>query len=286
MPQQAISNMIKYDLHTHSTASDGTLTPTELVQRAKEKRVDVLALTDHDTIAGIEEAITAASLHRIALIPGVEISSQWQNTGIHVIGLDINIQSNELLTQLQQLQTLRVTRAKEIGRRLAKAGIPDAYQGALQYTREENLTRTHFARFLVAQGKADSISRVFKHYLVPGKPGYVKTEWPELGEVVQWIKDASGIAIIAHPARYKLTASKMRRLLQDFKNYGGTGIEVAHGNCNPDDTAKNIKFAETFELRASIGSDFHDPDTPWNELGRLPRLPGHLPTVWDKPISS
>lgn len=273
--------MIKYDLHTHSTASDGTLTPTELVQRAKEQLVDVLALTDHDTVAGIEEAITAANIHRITLIPGVEISSQWENTGIHVIGLNIDIRSNKLLTQLQQLQTLRATRAQEIGRRLAKAGIPNAYQGALQYTREENLTRTHFARFLVAKGKADSISRVFKHYLVLGKPGYVKTEWPALREVVQWIKDAGGMAIIAHPARYKLTASKMRRLLQDFKNYGGTGIEVAHGNCNPDETAKNMKFAEAFELRASIGSDFHDPDTPWNELGRLPRLPKHLPTVWD-----
>ncbi len=273
--------MIIYDLHAHSTASDGTLTPTELVQRAKEKRVDVLALTDHDTIAGIEEAITAANTHRLTLIPGVEVSSQWQNTGIHVIGLDINIQSSELLIQLQQLQILRVTRAQEIGRRLAKAGIPDAYQGALQYTREKNLTRAHFARFLVTQGHADSISRVFKHYLVPGKPGYVKTEWPGLGKVVQWIKNANGMAIIAHPARYKLTASKMRGLLQDFKDYGGMGIEVAHGNCNRDETAKNIKLAETFELRASIGSDFHDPDTPWNELGKLPRLPAHLPTVWD-----
>jgi len=278
--------MIKYDLHAHSTASDGTLTPTELVQRAKEQLVDVLALTDHDTVAGIEEAITAANIHGIALIPGVEISSQWENTGIHVIGLDIDIRSSELLTQLQQLQTLRTTRAQEIGRRLAKAGIPNAYQGALQYTREENLTRTHFARFLVAQGKADSMSRVFKHYLVPGKPGYVKTEWPELRKVAQWIRDAGGMAILAHPARYKLTASKMRRLLQDFKNYGGTGIEVAHGNCNSDETAKNMKFAETFELRASIGSDFHDPDTPWNELGRLPRLPKHLPTVWDKGFKS
>ncbi|NOY71054.1 MAG: PHP domain-containing protein [Gammaproteobacteria bacterium] len=273
--------MIKYDLHTHSTASDGTLTPTELVHRAKEQRVDVLALTDHDTVAGIEEAITAANAHSISLIPGVEISSQWQNTGIHIIGLDIDIQSNELLAQLQQLQTLRITRAQEMGHRLAKEGIPGAYQGALQYTREENLTRTHFARFLVAQGQAHSISSVFKHYLIQGKPGYVKTEWPILEEVVQWIKTAGGIAILAHPARYKFTASKMRRLLQDFKDQGGVGIEVAHGNGNRDETANNIKLAEQFELRASIGSDFHDPAIPWSELGRLPRLPADLPTVWD-----
>jgi len=273
--------MIKYDLHAHSTASDGLLTPTELVSRAKEQHVDVLALTDHDTVAGIEEAKTAALTHNICLVPGVEISSQWQKTGIHVIGLDINTQSVELLSQLQDLQTLRTTRAQEIGRRLAKEGIPDAYQGALRYTKAENLTRTHFARFLVDQGKASSISGVFKHYLAQGKPGYVKTEWPALEKVVQLIKHAGGIAIIAHPARYKLTANKTRQLLQDFKNHGGVGIEVAHGDCNRDTTAANIKLAEKFELQASVGSDFHDPDTPWLELGRLPRLPAGLPTVWD-----
>ncbi len=272
--------MIVFDLHSHSTASDGTLTPHQLVARAKKHGVDVLALTDHDIVSGLDEATAAAEEYKITLVPGVEISTTWGNRTLHVVGLGINHRNAAINQGLERLQTLREQRAEEMGHRLAKAGIPDALAGAQRLSNGTNITRTHFARYLVEVGKAETVGSVFKSYLASGKPGYVNVDWASLEETIQWIQGAGGLAVIAHPNRYKLSATKMRALLADFVDCGGDGLEVASGGCERNIIESNAAYAKRFDLKASVGSDFHDPGIPWIELGKLPRLLGGLVPIW------
>ena len=274
--------MTCYDLHSHSTASDGSLSPTELVARAIEHNVDVLALTDHDGTEGVTEARQAAQGSNLRLISGVEISVTWGGTTIHIVGLNIDIENQTLQQGLSGMRHYRIERAEEIAKRLDKAGIAGALEGARKYASDIMLGRVHFAKFLVEHDYAKDINDVFKRYLVRNKPGYVPGEWASLEDAVNWITSAGGQAVIAHPARYKITATKLRRLISEFKEAGGIGFEVVSGRQHPEEIKTMAALAEKFELFASRGSDFHSPDNTWIELGRLPELPESCQPIWSQ----
>lgn len=272
--------MPQYDLHSHSIHSDGTLTPTELVQRARAGGVDVLALTDHDVTDGIDEAQAAAQAAGLQLIAGVEVSVTWGTQTVHVVGLGVATDEPTLQAGLQHLRDFRRWRAEEIAQRLEKQGIPDAYAGARTHAKGATVGRTHFARFLVDKGHAKDLHQVFKKFLVRGRPGYVPGQWAELAHAVGWIRAAGGQAVIAHPARYTLSAARLRTLLEEFKACGGEGIEVVSGSHSRDDFFRFAHLATQFGLLASAGSDYHGPEQPWIELGRLPALPDGCQPIW------
>lgn len=269
-----------FDLHSHSTASDGTLSPSDLVRRAAAAGVGTLALTDHDTLAGLDEAASQAARLGLGFVPGVEISVTWNVRTVHVVGLNVDPGAKELRAGLKRMCAFRDWRAEEIGRRLAQAGIAGAYQGALGRSSGRLISRTHFARYLVDQGHVESVREVFKKYLVRGKPGFVEGRWARLDEAVGWIRAAGGQAVIAHPARYGLTRTKLRELLQAFVTAGGEGIEVVSGSHSKDDYFTIARHARDFGLLASAGSDYHGPEHPWIELGRLPALPPDCRPIW------
>ena len=271
---------LHYDLHSHSTASDGTLSPAELVARAHARGVHVLALTDHDSTEGLTEAAATAGEVGLDLVPGVEISVSWNSQTLHIIGLRIDPANQALQQGLAGLRDFRDWRALEIARRLEKHGIADTYEGAKAYAKGSIVSRTHFARLLVERGEARDLQQVFKRFLVHGKPGYVSGEWAKLEDAVSWITGAGGQAVIAHPARYKLTATRLRMLFTEFKDTGGAGIEVVSGSHSRDDYFTLANYAKQFGLLASCGSDFHGPEHPWIELGRLPELPKNCVPIW------
>jgi hypothetical protein len=271
---------VSYDLHTHSTASDGAYAPAELVRQAHAAGVTHLALSDHDCTDGLAEAMAEALLCGLRLIPAVEISTTWHNKTVHVVGLNIAPNCPDLQAGLAGLQALRVKRAEEMGRRLAKAGIPGGFEAAQALAGAGMITRTHFAQFLAGQGLAGSAREVFDHYLVRGKPGYVPTDWAGLEEAVGWIKAAGGVAVVAHPQRYKLSGSWLGRLLREFKEAGGEALEVIAGSGGPGDIQSSAAAARRHGLLASVGSDFHSPENAWLKLGRLPALPADLTPVW------
>jgi len=272
--------MTCYDLHCHSTASDGSLSPESLIARAVEQGVDVLALTDHDGTEGIAQAQQAALNTTLSVIPGVEISVTWGSNTVHIIGLNVDKNNVELEQGLKEIRHYRQQRAEKIAERLEKSGISGAYEGASQYASPVMLGRVHFAKFLVEAGHAKSINDVFKRFMVRNKPGYVSGEWASLEQAVTWINQAGGQAVIAHPARYKMTATKLKRLIAEFKTYGGAGIEVVSGRQHPEEIKTLAKLANDFELLASRGSDFHSPDNTWVELGRIPELPKGVTPIW------
>lgn len=269
-----------YDLHTHSTASDGTLSPTQLVLRAVAAQVQGLALTDHDTLGGLEEAAAVAHLHSIHWIPGIEISVTWNSKTIHIVGLNIDPSSSELQAGLSALNNRRANRAVEMGLSLAKHGIPDAFEGASKLSNGDLISRTHFARFLVQYGYVPDERQVFKRFLVAGKPGYVPGQWASIEDALSWIIQAGGQAVLAHPARYKLTANDLRRLIEIFRTLGGCALEVVSGSHSRDDSLSVAKLAREFGLLSSAGSDFHDPKTANIEVGRLPALPDGCVPIW------
>ena len=271
-----------YDLHSHSRASDGLLEPAALVERAARAGVGCLALTDHDTTAGIEEAEAEARRQGIHLLPGVEISVTWHGRLLHILGLAIDPSASVLQTGLADLRERRLRRAEAMARRLERAGLEDALAGAVrQADGGAILGRAHFARELVEQGMARDVQAAFRRYLRPGRPGYAACEWAGLGEAIGWIRAAGGLAVIAHPARYRLRRQRLRRLCAEFRELGGRGIEVVSGGHATNDEIRSLAvLARDFGLLASQGSDFHDPDLSWTALGRLPRLPLGLDPVW------
>jgi 3',5'-nucleoside bisphosphate phosphatase len=269
-----------YDLHAHSTASDGTLSPAELVKRAHNLGVDVLALTDHDSTEGVAAAQTMALRLGIGLVPGVEISVSWDPYVIHVVGLGIDTTCQKLQQGLLQLRKQREERAIEMGRRLQKNGIEGAYEGTKDLCSGRLISRTHFARFLVDKGYVDDVSKVFSKFLVRGKPGYVPGEWASLEDVISWITAAGGQAVIAHPARYPFTRTKLRNLIGEFKDLGGAAIEVVSGNNTRDNTLTMARHAMDFKLMGSVGSDFHSPEHSRIDLGRVMDLPEQVVPIW------
>ncbi len=272
--------MTCYDLHSHSTASDGSLAPEALIQRAVEQNVDVLALTDHDGTEGIQAARNAAQDLPIDLIAGVEISVTWKNRTVHILGLNIDEHNKTLQQGLTDMRNFRVERATLIAERLQKAGIDGALAGAQEFASEVMLGRVHFAQFLVKNGYAKNVNDVFKKYLVRNKPGYVPGKWATLEDTVNWINAAGGQAVIAHPARYKLTATKLRYLSSEFKELGGVGLEVVSGRQHPEEVKTLARLAEKMEMYASCGSDFHSPENQWVELGKLAALPENTQAIW------
>jgi predicted metal-dependent phosphoesterase TrpH len=272
---------LQYDLHSHSIASDGTLRPVELVAAAHAAGVDVLALTDHDTLEGLTEAGQAARALGLQLVPGVEISVSWQSQTIHILALGIDPGCETLQTGLAGLRDFRHWRAMEIGRRLARAGIAGCYEGARAYAAGQCVGRMHFARHLVASGHARSVTEVFKRFLVHNKPGYVAGQWASLDAALAWIEAAGGLAVIAHPARYRMTASKLRRLLDAFRAGGGVGMEVVSGSHSRDNITAMAALCRNRNLLASCGSDYHGPNSPRIRLGQLPALPAGCQPVWE-----
>ena len=272
--------MSAYDLHTHTIHSDGTLTPAELVARAHANGVKVLALTDHDVTDGLTEARAAAGALGMRFIPGVEISVTWERQTLHVVGLNIDPNDAILQQGLSRLRESRMQRAQEIGAKLQKKNIADAFVYTRALAGGRVVSRTHFARFLVMQGYVTSMAQAFKDYLGRGRVAHVSGQWARLDEAVAWIRSAVGIAVIAHPARYRLTSGKMRRLLDEFRACGGGAIEVATASQPASETEHLSRLATNFGLMVSAGSDYHGPEKPWVDLGKLPVLaPGLIP-VW------
>ncbi len=269
------------DLHTHSTASDGTLAPRELVSRAAEAGVDVIALTDHDTTQGVVEGAAEARRCGLGFIPGVEISVTWAQSTVHLIGLGVDPEDAPLQRGLGRLRAFRDWRAEEIGRRLERdAGICDALDGARALSSGTLVSRTHFARHLVARGLARDVRGVFKRYLIQGRPGHVPGDWAGLEEAVGWVRGAGGRAVIAHPARYRLSRSKLMRLLHEFRQAGGEGLEVVSGSHSREECFAMAACATQLGLLASTGSDYHGPQEPWIHLGELPPLPPGCTPIW------
>jgi predicted metal-dependent phosphoesterase TrpH len=269
------------DLHCHSVVSDGTLTPEALAERAKANGVNLWALTDHDELGGQQRARDAAKTLNIDYVSGVEISVTWAGQTIHIVGLGIDANHLGIVEGLRRTRGGRGDRAKLMAEQLLKAGIPGAYEGALHFAgNSELISRTHFARYLVEQGVCRDTEEVFKKYLVENKPGFVPHQWATLDDAVAWIRAAGGVAVIAHPGRYNLTALQMSELYEHFKEIGGLGIEVITGSHSPDQYGTYGKIAKKYGFLASRGSDFHDPSESHIDLGTLPHLPDHLTPVW------
>jgi predicted metal-dependent phosphoesterase TrpH len=274
-------NPANFDFHCHSLVSDGLLAPAVVGRRAAANGVDLWALTDHDTMAGLPEARDAAAEAGMAFVTGVEISIEWRGTPIHVVGLGFDPAHPALSGGLDDLRRGRVERARRMGDALAAIGIPGVFEGAQRYAANPDLiSRAHFARYLVSIGIAADVPGVFQHYLTPGKPGYVDHRWATLAEAVNWITAGGGVAVVAHPGRYKMSGADMRSFLDEFKDIGGQGIEVTCGSHSPDHVLHFARLARHYAFHASRGSDFHGPDESYVDLGRLPQLPEDLKPVW------
>lgn len=273
--------MLNADLHCHSNVSDGLLTPEVLAARAKLNGVDLWALTDHDEVDGVAPARAAAAEHGMRFVAGVEISVTWAAQTVHIVGLQIDETNSALLQGLQSIRGGREPRAREIAAQLAQHGIADAYQGALKYVGNPDLiSRTHFARYIVELGRQPDISAVFHHYLSEGKPGFVPHRWATLQDAVGWIRGAGGIAIVAHPGRYKYSALAFDAFLDEFKQLGGGAIEVVTGSHTKEQYPVYAKVAQDYGFMASRGSDFHGPQESRVDLGALPPLPTGVKPVW------
>lgn len=269
------------DLHCHSTVSDGVLKPSELVRLAADNGVKILALTDHDDVAGLEESRGAAQEAGVTLVNGTEISVTWSGRTIHVVGLGVDPGHEGPRQGLQAVRAGRGERAGRIAAELERAGISGSLEGARAFAANPGIiSRTHFARFLVEKGYAKDIKTVFKRYLAKGKPGYVSHRWAELAEAVGWIRQSGGTAVLAHPGRYDLGRTKMDELLSEFKDVGGIGIEVVTGNHTREQFLEFAAYARHYGLLASCGSDYHGPGESHMEPGRLPDLPPGCRPIW------
>ena len=272
---------LRADLHCHSVVSDGVLEPEALAARAKRNGVELWALTDHDEIGGQHRAIAAAAREGLDYLTGTEISVTFADVTVHIVGLGFDPDDAALSAGLRATRGGREERAREMSEGLAKVGIRGAYEGALQYVgNPELISRTHFARFLVETGVCSDTPEVFRRFLVEGKPGYVPHRWAKLGDAVRWIAGAGGVAVIAHPARYKFSPTAEYALFTEFIAHGGRGVEVVTGSHTSAEAHRYAETAVEFDLLASTGSDFHAPEESRVDLGTLPRLPGHLPPVW------
>ena len=275
------SLVLNVDLHCHSNESDGLLPPAEVARRASANGVDVLALTDHDNIAGLAEARAAADACGMGFVNGVEVSIEWEGGQVHIVGLAFAANDAALATGLAGIRSGRIERARRMAADLERVGIRGAFEGALAYAHDPNLvSRAHFARYLVEIGICRDVRSVFDAYLKPGLPGYVEHRWPTLGDALDWIHGAGGVAVVAHPGRYKFSARDLRRLLCEFKDRGGRAIEVVSGGHTPEQVGVLGRLAREFDFLASRGSDFHGPGESFVDLGKVASLPDGLTPVW------
>jgi predicted metal-dependent phosphoesterase TrpH len=277
-----VTTLLNADLHCHSVVSDGTLTPEALAERARANGVELWALTDHDEIGGQARAAAAAKAQGMKYLTGVEISVTFVGQTVHIVGLGFDADNTALRLGLQQTRGGRKERAMEMSEGLAQVGIKGAFDGALKFVgNPELISRTHFARFLVESGVCKETNEVFRKFLTEGKPGFVPHRWATLKDAVTWITQAGGMAVIAHPARYKFSPNEEYALFTEFKGHGGLGVEVVTGSHTAAEYLIYAETAKEFGLAASRGSDFHSPDESHTELGTLPYLPGGLTPVWE-----
>lgn len=274
------------DLHCHSTVSDGLLSPSDLVQRAKDNGVELLALTDHDELGGLAEARSTAEEIGLRFVDGVEISISWgDDQTVHIVGLGIDSANAALVGGLEKVRSGRDARAGRMAAELDKVGIHGAYEGALRHVGNPALiSRSHFARYIAEQGHAKDVKSVFDHWLAKGKPGYVEHSWATLDDALNWINGAGGIAVVAHPGRYRLSKAERHQLFATFKELGGRGIEVLSGSNKDEEVREYSRIAREFGFLASRASDFHGPGESWIDLGKLPDLPEDLIPVWSQLI--
>lgn len=272
---------LKFDLHCHSNVSDGLLPPEEVAARAKANGVGVWALTDHDEVGGVARARAAARALGLQHVGGVEISVTWAGQTVHIVGLRIDETNRALVEGLAATRNGRERRAREIAQALDQYGICGAYEGALKHVGNPDLiSRTHFARYLVECGQCGDTKEVFANYLTEGKPGYVPHRWATLEEAVRWIRGAGGVAVIAHPGRYKYSQTQFGALFDEFKQFGGAAIEVNTGSHTPEQYQEYAQVARSYGFLASMGSDFHGPGESRVDLGGLPALPTGVKPVW------
>jgi 3',5'-nucleoside bisphosphate phosphatase len=274
----------RIDLHTHSHHSDGMLSPAELVGLAAQRQVGILALTDHDTVAGCAEARSACEAAGICFVAGVELSCQWRDRGIHIVGLGLDPADGALLAHCEAVLAQRCERIEAMAQRLTRAGLPGAALAAAARL-ARSPTRTHLARALVDLGLVPDLEQAFARWLKRGRPGYVHAPWPQLPTAVQCIVGAGGIAVLAHPHRYSLSAGVLRELVADFKQAGGEAIEVSLAGMAPKDAERMASLARRYQLAGSVGSDFHEPDLPWRPLGRFAKLPDLITPIAARLVS-
>lgn len=278
-----MQTILNADLHCHSVVSDGTLTPEELAPRAAANGVELWALTDHDEIGGQHRAAAAAQAAGMRYLTGTEISVTFADLTVHIVGLGFDPDHPAMVQGLARTRGGREARAREMSEDLARVGIKGAYEGALKYVGNPDLiSRTHFARFMVDSGVCRDTSEVFRKYLTDGKPGFVPHRWATLGDAVGWIREAGGVAVIAHPGRYNHpNATREYALFTEFIGHGGQAVEVVTGSHSAAEFVKYADMAVEFGLAASRGSDFHSPDESHTDLGKLPYLEGRLTPVWE-----
>ena len=274
--------VLNADLHSHSTSSDGLLPADDVARRAAANGVDLMALTDHDSLSGLPAARAAADAVGMRFVNGVEVSIEWGGLQVHVLGLAFDAESAALNDGLEAIRSGRVTRARRMAAELEKIGIGGAFDGAMRHAANPSLvSRAHFARFLVEVGVCRDVRSVFESYLVPGKPGYVEHSWATLAESIAWITGAGGVAAVAHPGRYKFSRAELRAFLDEFKALGGQAIEVVSGSHSADNVVLFSRLAREYGFLASCGSDFHGPGESYIDLGQLAPLPGDLVPVWE-----
>jgi hypothetical protein len=272
---------MKIDLHSHTNYSDGHLSPKELIDRAHNMQVNVLAITDHDTVDGIQEAMDYQSKQKrsMQILSGVEISTSWHNFDIHILGLNVDHNNAQFLSRLEQQSQERDRRAQQMSDKLAKVGIENVFEQAKILAGKGQITRAHFARVLVERRVVKDFDAVFKKYLGKGKKAHVKPQWVVIEEAIKWIQDAGGKAVLAHPGHYDMTSKWLKRLVAEFANAGGDGMEVVHSHLTPERKKLLADMATEHNLQASSGSDFHYPNR-WTELGKNLSLPAQLVPIW------
>ncbi|NKB38090.1 MAG: PHP domain-containing protein [Gammaproteobacteria bacterium] len=272
---------MKVDLHTHTSASDGELSAASLIQRAEAAGIEMLAITDHDTVAAYSDN-GKLMLKTGRLITGIEFSSQWKKTGVHIVGLNISLESDSIKEGVLHQSQARRDRAMRIAEKLEKLGIENVWKNVEAIAGDSVIGRPHFARFLVESGVCNSIRQAFSSYLGAGKTGDVKQFWAPYEKIITWVREAGGVAVLAHPEKYKLTRTKLSLLLDDFQDAGGEAMEVVSGKQSKDITEKLSRLCCQKNLLASVGSDFHQPGQSWSELGQTSALPGECKTVWGR----
>jgi predicted metal-dependent phosphoesterase TrpH len=276
-----MNKIIRADLHCHSHHSDGVFSPEILVAKAVAAEVDYFALTDHDTILGVESLCKAAKSYPIHIIKGVELSTRWKLHDIHILGLNIKIDKPVFLELLSKQNEQRAERAKQMANLLESLGVQDLYQKACKLAGHERIGRPHLAQVLINEGMVTNMSTAFKRYLSRGGLGYVASTWLNLQETISAINDAGGMAVIAHPLKYKLTRSKLHELIKEFKALGGAGLEVVSGDMNVTQVIALAGLCERFDLLASTGSDFHNDVYSRIKIGQQQLLPLNCRPIWE-----